>query len=104
MSREYSLHALTYNDDLTEGRGRSVVLAHFETPEDALKVAADPRFSRWCVMGVHSPTNAKYNVRSQTITVYNSAEEFWERHEVDTKRAAALAKLTPEDRKVLGLA
>lgn len=104
MSDKIHLFAVTHNSDLTEGRGHTVTLAHFEDKNEALKVVNDPRYKKWCVMGVHQPGREQHNVSERTIVVYHSAEEFWEQYDTDAKRARALAKLTPEDRKLLGLA
>lgn len=97
------LYEITYNSDQTEGRGYTISLGFVTTQAEAFKIVDDKRFARWCVMGVHNPGSERYNVLERTIDIYDTAEEFWEKHDVVEKRKRALAKLTPEDRKVLGL-
>jgi hypothetical protein len=93
------------NSDLTEGRGHAVTLGLFPNRDEALKVVNDPRYSRWSVMGVHTPgaKENEYNIRSTTLTVYDTAEEFWAIHDENEKRKRELAKLDAEERRLLGL-
>ena len=50
-----------------------------------------------------TPCDAKYVVQEHNITVYDSAEEYWEKHNENVKRENALKKLTAEERRLLGL-
>lgn len=102
MERQ-TVHEVTYNADGVEGRGPTKVLARFDNRQAAEDVVRDPRYARWCVMGVHQPEHdVKYAIRQETITVYRTAAEFWDGNEKARKREA-LAKLSAEDRRVLGL-
>lgn len=98
-----NLFAVTYNSDSTEGRGRDIVLCRFEEKDSAIAVVSDKRYARYCVMGVHQPLSAiKYNVREENITIFSNPTDFWENTE-DERRKKALAKLNPDEIKLLGI-
>jgi hypothetical protein len=102
MAQDIEYTTIMADTDKTEGRGHLVPVAHFKNPGDARTVCEDARFyKQHGVMG--TPMNPGTYVRKTTIRVYDSVEEFWECHDEDTARAKALAKLTDEDKKVLGL-
>lgn len=97
------LYVLMADHDTTEGRGPMYELGYFRTYEDALKVRNDPRYARWCVMGVHRPVKeGTYEIREKVYLINESADEFWGNDEA-SRREKALAKLTVEERKLLGL-
>lgn len=81
------------NTDLDEGRGREVPIAHFIHESDARRAAKGRG-----VMG----TDADVRMVDVDIRVYESFREFELEFERDV-RAKALAKLTPEERRALGL-
>lgn len=78
------------NTDLTEGRGHNVEIATFAT-EDAAKQAAHG----WGVMGYGDGDVVP-------ITVYDSFEEYANKDK-ESVRQTALAKLTRNERRALGL-
>lgn len=94
---------VNYNSDSIEGRGASIPLAYFPNKREAERVVDDPRFSRWCVMGYHKPGEQRYQIREKDMLFFDTAEEFWEKHDTENKKMKALAKLTAEERKLLGL-
>lgn len=91
------------NADQTEGRGPMIPVAGFNSYDHALKTVMDPRYKKYCVMGVHSPSNAKYDIRDKPLTVYDTPEEFWLSHDDEEKRKRARAKLTDEEARLLGI-
>jgi len=98
------LFELTHNSDQTEGRGYAIGIGYVTSMAEAKKIVDDPRWKRYCVMGVHSPGTHYYDIRETDVMVFDSAEEFWERHSTEGKKKAALAKLTCEEKQLLGLA
>ena len=95
---------LTYNSDSTEGRGHSITIGYVRDDRVAQKIVDDPRFARFCVMGYHRPGSQNYQKSNESVVIYDSAEEFWGDHNPEAEaRRRALAKLTPEDIKVLGI-
>lgn len=98
-----TLFAITYNSDSTEGRGHTLILGYAKSQELAVQIVTDPRFSQYCVWGVHSPSDAvKYNVKETELTIFESVEEAYVIRDEWT-RQKALEKLTAEERRVLGL-
>jgi hypothetical protein len=98
-----TLYELTHNSDLTEGRGHTVSIAFMTDSAQAFKVVDDPRWVKYCVMGMHHPGRQTYDVRERNLLVYDSADEFWAQHDTATRKRVALAKLTSEERMLLGL-
>lgn len=96
------LFAITYNADLTEGRGHSIILGYTKTLELAKAIVADRRFSRYCCMGYQSPDDWKHSVSQKPVLIFESVDEPFELEE-QKLREKALAKLSPEERRVLGL-
>lgn len=96
------LFEITYNSDQTEGRGYSKSLGYVKSIIQAHAIVDDPRWKKYCVMGVHTP-GKYYDVVERNIDVYDNAEEFWDKHDTEIKKQKALAKLTAEDRQILGL-
>lgn len=102
MAQTHSWYVLMVNTDTVEGLGPSRPCAYFRNMYAAVSVCNDQRFySRHGVMG--TPCDAKYVVQEHNITVYDSAEEYWEKHNENVKRENALKKLTAEERRLLGL-
>jgi hypothetical protein len=83
---------ITYNSDLTEGRGPSRTAGYATTPGVAGFIAAKcPR-----IMGVSRSDQI------DEIVIFESIEEF----DMETRegiRKRAIAKLTPEEKAVLGV-
>lgn len=101
--KKMKIYEALSNNDLTEGRGQTIVVASFAVGEDCLRVVEDPRYSRWCVMGVHNRGSAHYNMREREFVVYDSSKEFWDIHDKVIIRERALAKLTKQEREALGV-
>ncbi len=86
----YIVYLAQRNSDLTEGRGRSVNIAAFSSKADATRAARG-----WGVMGVGDGD-------VKTLEVFSTFDEYG--NEQDEKvRRQALAKLTPEEQRSLGL-
>jgi len=97
------LYAITYNSDGTEGRGREIILGYAHTKEIAEAIVSNPRFARYCVMGVHNPESCrKYNVHRASVEIFETADGPWA-EENEILRKAALSKLTQEEKEALGL-
>ncbi|AXH59716.1 hypothetical protein [Pseudomonas amygdali] len=96
------LFAITYNADLTEGRGHTIILGYTKTLELAKAIVADPRFSRYCCMGFQSPDDWKYSVSQKPVLIFEAVDEPFEL-EKQKLREQALAKLNPDERRALGL-
>jgi hypothetical protein len=97
-----NLFAVTSNSDTTEGRGYTITHGYFHHNSIARAVVRDKRYRRYCTMGVQSPDDAKYMVQEQSIIIFDSVEEFFQNTE-EERRKRALAKLTPDEKKLLGL-
>lgn len=97
------LYAITYNSDGTEGRGHELTLGYARTRAVADQIVTDPRFSRYCVMGVHNPESCKkYNVRLAQVAIFESASELWGKED-EALRESALKKLSYAEKEALGL-
>jgi len=101
------LYELSRNSDQTEGRGQNVPVAYFEDLTQVLKVNDDERFwKKYGVMGTpYKSINGglPYNINERTICVYDRAEDFFESYDKQTKIDRAMAQLTEEEKKLLGL-
>lgn len=97
-----NLFAVTSNTDLTEGRGVTIVKGHFRERQIAEATVKDPRYSRYCVMGVQSSNDVKYSIRNDTIRIYSSVNEFFD-NTVEERKKRAIAKLSDDDLDALGL-
>lgn len=78
------------NADMTEGRGPMVTIAAFNEQRDATRAVTG-----WGVMGVGDGD-------VEPLLVYDSFNEYNEKKLME-RRNKALAKLTREDREVLGI-
>jgi len=97
------LYAITYNSDLTEGRGYPITLGFAKSEALAKAIVSDPRFGRYCCMGFHNAQDCqKYNVSPKSVLIFESVEEPFDL-EKQKIRDKALAKLTSEERELLGL-
>ena len=89
------------NTDQTEGRGPMKPHAYFTDLDEAKKVNNDPRFFRkFGVMGTQG--SSEYNIKKENITLFYTAEEYFN-EDKNLMRKNALAKLTPEEKELLGL-
>lgn len=89
------------NTDTTEGRGPMKVVARFSDKGEATKFVKSKVYSKWCVMGYQSESDVN-NIREATLTIMDTVEEF-SQAETEELKAKALAKLTAEERRILGL-
>lgn len=92
----------TSNSDKVEGRGSTIVVGSFSTKELAESVVRDKRYARHCIMGVQQPDDYKYMVSRRIVTIHDDAEEFWH-NTPEEIRKRALAKLDPEEIRILGI-
>lgn len=100
---ELDLYAITYNSDGTEGRGRDLTLGYARTRAVADQIVTDPRFAKYCVMGVHNPESCKKNnVHRSQVPIFDSASELWDKED-EALRESALSKLTLAEKEALGL-
>jgi hypothetical protein len=100
--QKISYTVLQVNSDTTEGRGPMRDHAYFQHHKDAVAVHDDPRFyKRYGVMGTMG--SSQYDVSDKDIVIYASTDEYWENHDVESLKARALQKLSPQERRILGL-
>lgn len=100
-----SYWAVRGNTDTTEGRGPLFTVARFAHPEPAVDFCVTYG-SQWGVFG--TPLDPSNYVQTKTIDIYSTVEEACEGIGLETantkaRKQAALAKLTPKERKLLGL-
>ena len=95
------LFRFTSNSDTTEGRGYTIVHGYTRDQNLAKAIVSDKRYSRYCVMGVQQPDDYKYMTGKSLITIYESVDEYFHSTPEEIKKRA-LAKLTPQERQVLG--
>ncbi len=103
--KQERVFAIMANADQVEGRGASYFTGiAFTWRVDALAfVNSEMYANKWGVMGTKGD---KLDVREMTIAIFDSYIECKDNFESVLNaeaRERALAKLTPEDRKVLGL-
>lgn len=103
--KEIGYFAVMGNTDTTEGRGPLFTIARFYSETEAVAFCQQYG-SRWGVFG--SPLDPATYVKVETIQIYNTVEEACEGVGIETEntktqKAAALAKLTAKERKLLGL-
>jgi ribosomal protein L20A (L18A) len=89
------------NTDTTEGRGPMKVVARFSTYEAAVEYVKSPAYAEWCVMGYRSASDTN-KISEVTLLILDSIDEL-EEGKKSAIRDRAIAKLTVEERKVLGL-
>ena len=94
---------VTITSGLTEGRGCTKVIGSFESKGLAESVVMDKRYARYCMMGVYPPDDcARHKISHKIVTLYDDAEEFWA-NTPEEIRKRALAKLDPEEIRILGI-
>lgn len=88
------------NSDSIEGRGPSVGVVNFSKKIDAIHLTHNPEFIERHGLYGHS---AGLGVSEKSIIIFDSYEEYSDVHGKEHLRKIALAKLTKEDKKLLGL-
>lgn len=88
--------------DTIEGRGGTKIVGYAHTRNVAENIITDPRFSKHTVWGALPNKDDNFYIRQETLVIHNTHETFF-RTEDDEIRARALAKLTKEERRTLGL-
>lgn len=96
------LVAITSNSDTTEGRGHTIIHGYAVDESTARAIVYDKRFAKFCIMGLQTPGDYKYMVKPATIKIFDSTDDFFDNTD-DAIRKRALAKLSPEERRVLKL-
>lgn len=87
------VYKATINSDSTEGRGYEVLVGYFTREEDARKAVKGQD-----TMG----SDGRVTLMDLSVEVYESYKEYENKKAKDLK-ARALAKLTPQERVLLGL-
>lgn len=103
--KETTYFAVMGNSDTTEGRGSLFTIACFSSETQAFAFCKQYG-DRWEVFG--SPLDPATYVKAKTVRIYDTLEEACEGLGIETEntkaqKAAALAKLTAKERKLLGL-
>lgn len=85
------------NNDLIEGRGSQVVIARFFDREAAINyvMGTPAEVAVLAIGGLKALEPTKYRVLGPVVHIYNDP--------TDIKHQQALAKLTEEDKRILGL-
>lgn len=90
-----------YNSDRTEGKGPTVSTGFgFEDEGEARKFVQSEIYAK--AYGVMGTKGSKYDVKRETIIIYESISEFLAEAKRDL-RQSALDKLSEEEKKALGL-
>lgn len=87
------VHALYFANDTVEGRGGSSLEALFTEAQNAEQAGAGSK-------NFYAPNKPAYSIRE--VLLFDSPEEYTEFKNGEARKRA-LAKLTPEDKKVLGI-
>jgi len=102
--------SVTENADSTEGKGPTVDTGICFTSEtDAVDFASSAHYKKFAVMGfvkIGDRNAGKHNVRRRVFELYDSMEDYEINSPIaenEKKRFAALAKLTDEEKELLGL-
>ena len=95
--------AIQKNQDQTEGRGPMVDVYYSNNKELALKIVSHPLFyKKYGVQGCPPYKGGELDVKEREFIILNSMEDFF-KIEQDQKTKVALAKLTEEEKEILGL-
>ena len=89
---------VTGDKDQTEGRGGTYVVGYTKTEKEAQELARGKG-----VMGSDGEVHLKQAIKFDHGAIYEIGERCDEQWAKMERKAAALAKLTPEDREALGL-
>jgi hypothetical protein len=101
--KKIHLWACTANTDTIEGKGANYDVCYAETKDIATEIVNSPGFyGRFGVIGCHPYKKREFGVHYRTIVILETPDELKDLV-AEQKRQAALAKLTEEDRRVLGL-
>ena len=103
--KHMTFFAIMANYDTTEGRGSMFFTGvGFASKAEAIRFVKSDLFAKkWGVMGTHG---SEYDVEEMSVAIYDTYGECEANLKTKFKadrRIAALAKLTDEDREVLGL-
>ena len=90
------------NTDTTEGRGPMKLVVRFSSYETAVQYVKSPAYAWWCVMGYQNEEYDLLNIREADIVILDSLSEF-EANKKKELKAAALSKLSKEEREALGV-
>ena len=105
--KSIEIFSITGNTDKTEGRGREIDTGiSFTTEAAAIEFAKSKHYGQFAVMGYVNQEYAKYNVSHKVFDVFDSMKDYETNHPKaikENKRLAALAKLTDEEKELLGL-
>jgi hypothetical protein len=101
-------YEITCNSDTTEGRGSTQSTGiNFEHYSDAMAFVKSDRYRKWGVMGT---TGSEYDIKEKTKKlprIYQSLAEYDaanpDKETLKKIKEEALAKLSPLERKALGL-
>lgn len=97
------LWACLKNQDQTEGRGPMEVVCYAKDESTALEIVNLPVFwGKHGVQGCRPYGDGKYDVSLKSLLIFDSVGEYVS-HSKDEKVKKALAKLTTEDKRLLGL-
>ena len=102
--KTYKLWAVQANEDTCEGRGRNRDILYTSDQATGLQIVRDKSFyQQYGVQGCIPYKDGVNDVVSKIFNVFESFEEYLETIDVDIKKQKALAKLTAEEKKLLGL-
>ena len=87
--------------DTIEGRGPLKIVARFANRDVAKEYVESKLYATHCVMGRQSKDDLRH-ISKETITILDTIDEIDVMNK-ENIRAKALAKLTKEEREVLGL-
>jgi hypothetical protein len=90
------------NTDTIVGRGPKKVVARFKTREAAVAYVKSEFYAQWCVQEIKMWERDCRNIIETTIKILDSMDELNEVRKTLLKESA-LAKLTKEEKEVLGL-
>lgn len=101
--KRIELFAVMSNTDLTEGRGQAYPVVYTEHEGVAHDIVNSPAFYKeYGVMGCPPYNDGKYSIAKKEIVVVESVQDYL-KFQNDERRRAALAKLTPTEKELLGL-
>lgn len=100
--QEIRCYEVMGNTDTTEGRGPMKVVARFKTREAAAAYVRSDAYREWCVQGIKNWVYDSQNIKETTMVILDSMDELDEVRKLRLKQSA-IAKLTKEEREVLGL-
>ncbi len=95
------LHECLGHTDTTEGRGSMIPVCYTEEASVAHQIVKLDLFrDRWGVMGC---ALGDYAVKNKQIKIFSTVQEYIDEVSLEAVRKRALGKLSPEEKKALGL-